>query len=189
VDRQVFAALVILASAAGASSALAMELQGAGDPKHAQERPQAADMQRAEAPARVSQESVLQSVYKVAMSEHGPEVGAKAFAQLGYNEREAGQMSEVAIGIVRKAGSYDNFKAMIAGKSKATPLDPREMAMIRTVSTRAGIHTAWDGHTWEGSSIAAKPDPRLHPKPASVWDGRTWEGSAVRVRPVDERKK
>ena len=152
-NRRTFAALMTLASASGAWPALAAELSGpaAGGPM-----------------GRPSRGSVVRSVYGVALSPTGPRVGAKAFTELGFNPREAAQLTETAIGIARKARSYDNFLAVIDGKSPSgVTLTARETAMLRSLVARSGggeprsrLHQGLDGNTWEGHG------------------GRTWEGRA-----------
>ncbi|OYX46861.1 MAG: hypothetical protein B7Y97_13135 [Sphingomonas sp. 32-66-10] len=147
-DNRVFAALLVLASAAEAGPALSAQL-GAGQ---------------------VSRTAVVQSVYNVAVSPNAQKVGTEAFAKLGYAPAEAGQMAGLAATIARKAGSYANFAAIVGGRTPAgIMLDPRESAMIRTLSGKLGggaaggptTRSAGAGATWEGTS------------------GRTWEGSAM----------
>lgn len=178
-DSRILAALMTLAAAAGASPALAEELQ-----RYAQQRqePQRPEQQRPSpqdirpehrggaadprATVQISRGSILRSTYNVALSPNGASVGAKAFAQLGYNSSEAAQMTEVARGIARKAGSYENFEAVIDGRSpKGGTLTARETALLRSLAARSGgaayrLHQGLDGHTWEGHG------------------GNTWEGSS-----------
>lgn len=155
------AALMTLATAMGASPTLAEELRRG---------------EVAGESARVTRNSVLQSVYSVAMSRTGLVVGAMAFRDLGYNKRESVQMSEMAIGIVRKSGSFENFQAVLKGQSpKGVKLGPREMAMLRSFGARQEV-AGGDGRTWEGHAlINNKPHADDKPSVRAV----TWEGSEV----------
>ena len=141
-DRRIFVALMTLASAAGVSPVLAEQIRHAeatGDMRH------------------ISQDELLRSIYSVSMSPNGARVGAKALVELGHNPQEAAEMTELAISISHKAGSYANFKGLISGDQMGNvQLSAREMALLRSVAARGGeaakLHTKWDGRTWEGSS-------------------------------------
>lgn len=147
-DRRVFAALLVLASAAEAAPALSAQLT-AGQP---------------------SGSAIVQSVYNVAISPNAQKVGTEAFTKLGYAPAEAGQMAGLSSSIARKAGSAANFAAIVRGATPAgVMLDARESAMIRTLAGKLGggaggqttrrAGATWEGtsgRTWEGSAVAVQ---------------------------------
>lgn len=170
-DRRVFLALGVLAAAAG-SPAFAQQVRTAG------EKGQMLHVHPAE---------LVRAIYRVALSRNGVAVGTQALVKLGHNRAEASQMTGLAISIVRKCRSLDNFLRLADGsRPEGVTLDDREMALLRSVGvprSAAGARS-WEGssgRTWEGSEMIAAPgagagtsEDRLHTR----WDGRTWEGSA-----------
>jgi hypothetical protein len=164
-DRRVFLALGVLAAAAG-SEAFAAQVRLAGEKGQM---------------LHVDGGALVKAIYQVALSRDGVAVGTRALTKLGHNPAEARQMTRLAISIVRKCGSYDNFLGLAGGKAPdGVKLDSREMALLRRVGVpRAAAAGTWEGssgRTWEGSALAA-PRPGT---PGTVWDGRTWEGHSLR---------
>ena len=167
-DRRVFLALGVLAAAAG-SPAFAQQVRTAG------EKGQMLHVRPAE---------LIRAIYRVALLRNGAAVGTQALVKLGHNRAEASQMTGLAISIVRKCRSLDNFLRIADGsRPEGVMLDDREIALLRSVGVpRGGAAGArvWEGNsgrTWEGSEMIAAPRPGDN-RPQTIWDGRTWEGSA-----------
>ena len=127
---------------------------------------------------------LVRAIYSVALSSNGAAVGTRALVKLGHTRAEAGQMTRLAISIVRKCRSVENFLTLAGGsRPEGVVLDDREMALLRSVGVpRGGAAGArvWEGssgRTWEGSEMIAAPRPGDN-RPGTIWDGSTWEGSA-----------
>ena len=168
-DRRVFLALGVLAAAAG-SPAFAQQVRVAGEKGQM---------------LHVNPTALVRAIYQVAMSRNGAAVGTRALVKLGHNRAEAGQITTLAISIVRKCRSLDAFLMLADGSRPAgVMLDDREVALLRRVGVpRGGAAGArvWEGssgRTWEGSEMIAAPRPGDN-RPPTIWDGRTWEGSAM----------
>lgn len=170
-DKRLFAALMTLAAAPGALPGLTAELQAAA----------------VQGPSAIKHDTVLRSVYEVAITRDGVKVGTKAFMNLGYGPSEAAQLANMAHSLAIKAGSYDRFVAIATGRAPSgVALNPRDRALLRSLNTGASghgksarLHTGWDSHTWEGRAVASHNTSVAR----GIWDGRTWEGSAVRKVP------
>lgn len=124
----------------------------------------------------VDRSALIDAIYSVALSRNGAAVGVRALTRLGHNREEATQMSRLAISIVRKSGSPENFRMLVDGRRPdGVRLDDRESALLRSVSASGG--SGGPGRTWEGSALAAAPRPGQGAQ-ETIWDGYTWEGSA-----------
>lgn len=144
-DRRKFLALLTLASAATSSAAFAEQVRLAAA---------TGDL------ARISGDELMMAVYKASLSPEGAAVIVSALVQLGTNKEEAGQIAETARSIASKSGSYENFRAVLQGKTpNQVKLSAKETSLLRSVVAQGGGTTP-QRRMWEGSS------------------GRTWEGRA-----------
>lgn len=153
-DRRLFLALTTLAAAA-ASPVLAQQVARAvatGEAHH------------------ISRDEVIRALYRTCTGGNMA-LGIKALTELGHAPGEARELASQASSIAKKSMSFENFRMLLleGRASKDFMLSDRETALIRS------LHTKWDGRTWEGSAMRAKPRPA---KATVGWDGRTWEGSA-----------